>query len=66
LFFASVYNKIEPAALEFVRKHLVNNVSLYRFLKSITIASSIKRNPSQYREINHGLKSVIDSAGLIS
>jgi hypothetical protein len=65
-FFASVYNKIEPAALQFAKKHLVNNVSLYRFLKSIAIAYNIKRDPSKYRNISHGLKEVIDSAGLIS
>lgn len=65
-FSSSIIHKIDPAALKFTTKYVVNDTMLYRFLKSIVNYYRIKRNPDHYKDFNHMLKIVIDSAGLIS
>jgi hypothetical protein len=65
-----ILGQIEPAALIFVEKYVVNDPTSYRFLKSI--ANLYKMDPHKFTQIDeiyhgliYGLKIVIDSVGLI-
>lgn len=62
----SVVLETDPAEPNFAKQYVANDISLYRFLKSIVTLYNIRRNPDKYNKISHMLKIVIDSAGLIS
>jgi hypothetical protein len=54
----------DPAALNFTKEYITNNVSMYRFLKAIPILFDISEEKVR-NNINRWLQIVIDSAGLI-